>query len=114
MGERVTLCSVCKHPTSLACSDCRIDLQTTVYVCPTCRRHHDEVCGARLRSQFAAERDAAREDGAKAERERIAKVVADIAAKYCHIVAAGEVADGILAALASDGPLADSKDRRGR
>lgn len=50
-------CSVCADPTPMACSDCAIDLHTTVYVCSKseCRKAHDTVCPfvlrARLRSK---------------------------------------------------------------
>ena len=52
--ERV--CAVCKHATDLACSDCQIDLATTVYVCATtaCRTQHERTCpGALLRERTA-------------------------------------------------------------
>ena len=46
------ICTVCKGDNEewLACSDCRIDLQTTVYVCSstTCRDEHEQVCPAKL------------------------------------------------------------------
>lgn len=46
------ICTVCKgdNDERLACSDCRIDLQTTVYVCEstTCRDEHEQVCPAKL------------------------------------------------------------------
>jgi len=41
-------CSVCGEICDLACSDCRIDFQKTIYVCrkKTCRDAHDKVCPA--------------------------------------------------------------------
>lgn len=45
-----TKCSVCDSPTEIACADCRIDLRTTVYVCParSCRNQHEKRCPACL------------------------------------------------------------------
>lgn len=39
-------CTVCGAMTEYACSDCQIDLRTTVYVCgnPACRDRHEEKC----------------------------------------------------------------------
>jgi len=39
-------CTVCGDETTLACSDCQIDLRTTVYVCAktVCQRRHEEKC----------------------------------------------------------------------
>ena len=39
-------CHVCGDPTQMACSDCRIDLQTTVFVCSkkSCRDEHETKC----------------------------------------------------------------------
>ena len=59
-----TVCSVCGQPTNLACSDCRIDFQTTIYVCPSCIDRHEEKCSASVRARAKkaeAERDAANE-----------------------------------------------------
>jgi hypothetical protein len=49
-------CSVCGTPTGLACSDCRIDLQTTVYVCQSadCRDEHEKKCPHALEAELAA------------------------------------------------------------
>jgi hypothetical protein len=35
----------------MACSDCRIDFQTTIYVCPSCRDRHEEKCSASVRAR---------------------------------------------------------------
>jgi len=45
------LCTICGDQTLLACSDCRIDFQTTVYVCKKsdCRDEHERKCSACLR-----------------------------------------------------------------
>jgi predicted RNA-binding Zn-ribbon protein involved in translation (DUF1610 family) len=39
-------CVICGKVTYWACSDCRIDTQTTVYVCnkTECRDEHEKVC----------------------------------------------------------------------
>src|SRR5271157_1585780 len=39
-------CVVCDNITEWACSDCRIDTQTTVWVCnrTKCRDEHEKVC----------------------------------------------------------------------
>lgn len=39
-------CSVCTDFTELACSDCRMNFKTTVYVCsdPGCRDEHELKC----------------------------------------------------------------------
>lgn len=44
--ETTSLCTVCGDATGLTCSDCRIDFQTTIYVChkPECRDEHDLKC----------------------------------------------------------------------
>ncbi len=49
------ICSVCGNATDLACSDCRIDLRTTVYVCKSseCRSRHEEKCGQRIAAILA-------------------------------------------------------------
>jgi hypothetical protein len=41
----VRQCTICNHTTVLACSDCKIDTGTTVYVCPhpECRRAHERT-----------------------------------------------------------------------
>jgi len=41
-------CSVCGEVTDMACSDCRIDFQKTVYVCrkTACRDTHEQRCPA--------------------------------------------------------------------
>src|SRR5690349_5759542 len=48
LAERamIRICSVCGDATDLACSDCRIDFQTSVYVCrkPECRDQHETRC----------------------------------------------------------------------
>ena len=40
------VCHVCGTQTLLACSDCRINFQATVYVCskPACRDEHERKC----------------------------------------------------------------------
>lgn len=42
------LCTVCGDKTLWACSDCQIDLRTTVYVCekPACRDEHEHKIGS--------------------------------------------------------------------
>jgi hypothetical protein len=44
------VCHVCGEQTLWACSDCRINLGTTVYVCQKakCRDEHEKKCGERL------------------------------------------------------------------
>lgn len=48
------VCTICGTATLYACSDCRIDFQTTIYVCPStaCRDRHEEKCSARLREEL--------------------------------------------------------------
>ncbi len=48
-------CSVCGKPTDMACSDCRIDLQTTVFVCAEtpCLDEHEKTCPSCLRAELA-------------------------------------------------------------
>lgn len=55
------VCTICGDQTLLACSDCRIDFQTTVYVCrkPCCRDAHEEKCSAELRKRLSAQPPAA-------------------------------------------------------
>ena len=58
LAEReATGCSVCKAATDMACADCRINLQTTVYVCPRseCRDRHESNCTQRLKEKADAE-----------------------------------------------------------
>lgn len=51
-------CSICSIYTELACSDCQIDLRTTVYVCskPSCRTEHDKKCPHVLMLKLEAQR----------------------------------------------------------
>lgn len=44
-------CTVCGQETELACSDCQIVLNTTVYVCKElrCRNAHDRKCPHKLK-----------------------------------------------------------------
>jgi|SRR5215831_1358719 len=46
-------CSVCGDATDLACSDCRIDFQTTIHVCkkPSCRDEHEWKCSSVVRNE---------------------------------------------------------------
>lgn len=46
-------CSICNDATLYACSDCRIDLATTVYVCSksSCRDLHELKCPHRLKAE---------------------------------------------------------------
>ena len=39
-------CSVCETQTLLCCSDCRVDLKSSIYVCGslTCGKSHDKKC----------------------------------------------------------------------
>ena len=45
-SAEVRQCTVCGAEATLACSDCKIDLHTTVYVCAktVCQRRHEEKC----------------------------------------------------------------------
>lgn len=54
--DRKKLCHVCKQPTLLACSDCRIDFATTIYVCGNseCRDRHERKCYARVMERLRA------------------------------------------------------------
>jgi hypothetical protein len=56
--ESERTCSVCSTATEYACSDCRIDFRTTIYVCarPQCRDEHESKCSAKLRQQLESER----------------------------------------------------------
>ena len=67
--ERV--CTICGTTTDIACSDCRIDLRTTVFVCTlrACQLAHETKCPGTLRQQLAAveqERDEAMAGARKA------------------------------------------------
>lgn len=44
--QALRVCSICGTATEMACSDCQIDLQTTVYICgkQECRDAHDQKC----------------------------------------------------------------------
>lgn len=46
-------CHICGEQTSTCCSDCRIDLGASVYVCAKrdCREEHDRRCPGVLRKQ---------------------------------------------------------------
>ena len=48
--QQLHICGVCGERTHLACSDCQIDLHTTVYVCSKtgCRDKHERKCPAKL------------------------------------------------------------------
>lgn len=53
------VCHVCGEQTLWACSDCRINFATTIYVCqkPACRDEHELKCigdGSRHRAELAA------------------------------------------------------------
>jgi hypothetical protein len=50
------LCHVCHEMTTLACSDCAIDLGVTVYVCKRkeCRDYHESKCGHSLKARIEA------------------------------------------------------------
>jgi hypothetical protein len=52
-------CSVCGQQTLLACSDCRIDFQTTIYVCKQaeCRERHKAKCPYELRAEVSRLRE---------------------------------------------------------
>ena len=52
---RTGKCTICGKPTELACSDCQIDLRTTVYVCSTyeCRKEHEQKCSHELLARKA-------------------------------------------------------------
>lgn len=56
-------CSVCDEQTTLACSDCAIDLRAVVYVCKKteCRDHHETKCAHTLIERIA-KAEAARDD----------------------------------------------------
>lgn len=49
-------CHVCDQPTTLACSDCAIDLRAVIYVCnkAQCRDEHEKKCAHSLQSQLDA------------------------------------------------------------
>ena len=49
-------CHVCDQPTTLACSDCAIDLRAVIYVCnkTQCRDEHEKKCAHSLQSQLDA------------------------------------------------------------
>ena len=49
------LCTICGAQTDMACSDCRIDFQSTIYVCSKneCRNEHEGKCSARLLEKLA-------------------------------------------------------------
>lgn len=53
--DKNKLCHICGDQTLLACSDCRINLAATVYVCQrsSCRDEHERVCGEWLRNALA-------------------------------------------------------------
>lgn len=55
-------CHICKIQTLQACSDCRIDLNVTVYVCEKkeCRDFHESKCSYWLREALRAERESER------------------------------------------------------
>jgi hypothetical protein len=48
------LCHVCGNTTQMACSDCRIDLGVTIYVCAktACRDTHETKCAHSLKQQL--------------------------------------------------------------
>lgn len=54
LEPKITKCTVCGSPTDIACSDCRIDFQTTIYVCNTskCQDEHELKCSSCLRRQL--------------------------------------------------------------
>lgn len=56
------ICSVCGDATDLCCSDCRINFQTTIYVCrkPACRDEHGIKCygDGRMAGEWKAAREA--------------------------------------------------------
>lgn len=49
-----TICTVCAKPTNTACSDCQIDLATTVYVCNEkyCLDIHEKNCPSVLKKEI--------------------------------------------------------------
>ena len=49
-------CHVCDQPTTLACSDCAIDLRAVIYVCnkAQCRDEHEKKCAHSLQSHLDA------------------------------------------------------------
>lgn len=54
-------CHICKIPTQSACSDCRIDLAATVFVCgkKACIDEHERLyCSAKLRERLTLEKPA--------------------------------------------------------
>ena len=63
------ICSVCKSVTDEACSDCRIDLSTTVYVCHArqCRNEHEKKCPGMLQQERAAIQQVIKKEFAKKE-----------------------------------------------
>lgn len=48
-------CSVCRRGTIWACSDCQMDLRTTVHVCQSqeCRDAHEKICPSLLQKRIA-------------------------------------------------------------
>lgn len=60
MQEKV--CSICSDATDMACADCRIDLNTTVYVCfkSECRDRHEQNCPKRLKESADQEMERVR------------------------------------------------------
>ena len=77
MREAAKVCSICSAKTNLACSNCRMDLNTTVYVChaPKCRDAHEENCPYYLQADLRAENENAFLQGAMAMRVACAEVV---------------------------------------
>lgn len=57
-------CTVCKDETSLACSDCQIDLHTTIFVCnkSSCRNTHEQKCPHQLEARLSAIQTQAQEE----------------------------------------------------
>lgn len=82
--DALKICHVCKRPTDTACSDCRIDFGTSIYVCSTeCLEVHERKCSAEQAKRLAAatERAEKADEGLRAEREirnRLARECADL------------------------------------
>lgn len=59
------VCTICGSSTDMACSDCRIDLATKVFVCANsgCRDEHEKKCPSKVQSRLDKVLDAVVEAG---------------------------------------------------